>query len=99
MIGKKSEERQIVWWNLITFLLMTGFSFALINTEEGPLFYGIVAALFLCVGIFIKRAYVFIGILIVVLVLVFITRDGFFSNSSDENGGSFNFNFFINSNN
>ncbi|MBR4531156.1 hypothetical protein IKO70_01945 [bacterium] len=98
MIGKKSEERQIVWWNLITLLLMTVLSFVLINSEVGPLFYGIVAALFLCLGIFIKRTYVFLGILILVLVLVFVVKDGFFGTSADENSGSFNFNFFINSN-
>lgn len=98
MIGKKSEERRIVWWNLITLLLMTVLSFVLINSEVGPLFYGIVAALFLCLGIFIKRAYIFIGIMILVLVLVFIVKDGFFGTSADENSGSFNFNFFINSN-
>ena len=98
MIGKKSEERQLVWWNLIILLLMTVLSFVLINAEGGPLFYGLAAALFLCLGIFIKRTYVFLGILILVLVIVFIVKDGFFGTSADENGGSFNFNFFINSN-
>ena len=99
MIGKKSEERQIVWWNLIILLLMTVLSFVLINAESGPLFYGLAAALFLCLGIFIKRTYVFLGILIMVLVIVFVVKDGFFGTFADENGGSFNFNFFINSNN
>ena len=66
MIRKKSEKRQIIWWNLLTMLAMAGLSFALINTEEGALFYGLIAALFLCVGIFIKRAYVFLGIMILV---------------------------------
>ena len=98
MIGKKSEERPVVWWNLITLLLMMFLSFLLINAETGPLFYGFVAALFICLGVFIKRAYIFIGIMILVLVLVFIVKDGFFADSADENGGSFNFNFFINSN-
>jgi len=98
MIGKKSEKRQIVWWNLLTMLAMTVLSFVLINAETGPFFYGIAAALFLCVGILIKRAYVFIGIMILVMVLVFIIKDGFFGTFYDENGGSFNFNFFINSN-
>ena len=98
MIGKKSEERRIVWWNLITLLLMMFLSFLLVNAEVGPLFYGLVAALFICLGVFIKRAYIFIGIMILVLVLVFIVKDGFFADSADENGGSFNFNFFINSN-
>lgn len=98
MIRKKSEERQIIWWNLLTMLAMTGLSFALINAEGGAVFYGLAAALFLCVGIFIKRAYVFLGIMILVLVVVFITKDGFFGTDGDENGGSFNFNFFINSN-
>ncbi|MBO7126304.1 hypothetical protein J6W78_02015 [bacterium] len=98
MIGKKSEERQIVWWNLIILLLMTVLSFVLINAESGPLFYGLAAALFLCLGIFIKRTYVFLGILIMVLVIVFVVKDGFFGTFADENGGSFNFNFFINSN-
>ena len=32
------------------------------------------------------------------LGLVFVVKDGFFADSADENGGSFNFNFFINSN-
>ena len=98
MSGKKSEERRIVWWNLAILLLMTVLSFMLINAEAGPLFYGLAAALFLCLGIFIKRAYVFLGILILVLVLVFVVKDGFFADSAGENGGSFNFNFFINSN-
>ena len=98
MIGKKSEERRIVWWNLITLLLMMFLSFLLVNAEVGPLFYGLVAALFICLGVFIKRAYTFIGIMILALVLVFIVKDGFFADSADENGGSFNFNFFINSN-
>ncbi len=98
MIGKKSEKRQIIWWNLITLLLMTLLSFALINAEPGPLFYWITAALFLCLGMFIKRAYIFLGIMILVLVFVFIVKDGFFGISDDENGSSFNFNFFINSN-
>ena len=98
MIGKKSEERPIVWWNLITLLLMIVLSFLLINAEVGSLFYGLVAALFICLGVFIKRAYIVIGILILVLVLVFIVKDGFFADSADENGSSFNFNFFINSN-
>ena len=98
MIGKKSEERPVVWWNLITLLLMMFLSFLLINAETGPLFYGFVAALFICLGVFIKRAYIFIGIMSLVLVLVFIVKDGFFADSADENGGSFNFNFFINSN-
>ena len=98
MIGKKSEERQILWWNLIILLLMTVLSFVLINAESGPLFYGLAAALFLCLGIFIKRTYVFLGILIMVLVIVFVVKDGFFGTFADENGGSFNFNFFINSN-
>lgn len=98
MTGKKSEERRIVWWNLITLFLMMFLSFLLINAEAGPLFYWLAAALFLCLGIFIKRTYVFLGILILVLVLVFIVKDGFFADSAGENGGSFNFNFFINSN-
>lgn len=98
MIGKKSEERQIVWWNLIVLLLMTVLSFVLINAEAGPVFYVLAAALFLCLGIFIRRTYVFLGILILVLVLVFIVKDGFFGTSDAENGSSFNFNFFINSN-
>ena len=98
MIGKKSEERRIVWWNLIILLLMMFLSFLLVNAEVGPLFYGLVAALFICLGVFIKRAYIFIGIMILVLVLVFIVKDGFFADSADENGSSFNFNFFINSN-
>ena len=98
MTGKKSEERRIVWWNLIILLLMIVLSFLLINAEVEPLFYGLVAALFICLGVFIKRAYIFIGILILVLVLVFIVKDGFFADSADENGSSFNFNFFINRN-
>ena len=98
MIWKKSEERRIVWWNLITLLAMTGLSFALINAEEGIMFYAIISALFLCVGIFVKRPYVFLGIMIFVLVLIFIVRDGFTSSQADENGTGFNFNFFINSN-
>ena len=98
MTGKKSEERQIVWWNLIILFLMMVLSFVLINAEAGPLFYWLAAALFLCLGIFIKRTYVFLGILILVLVLVFVVKDGFFGTSDTENGGSFNFNFFINSN-
>ena len=99
MIRKKHEIRQIIWWNLLTMCAMIGLSFALVNAEAGAIFYGIAAALFLCVGIFIKRAYFFLGILILALVLVFIVKDGFLGDSSDENGGSFNFNFFINSNN
>ena len=98
MIGKKSEERQIVWWNLIVLLLMTVLSFVLINAEVGPVFYVLAASLFLCLGIFIKRTYVFLGILILVLVIVFIVKDGFFGDPADENGSSFNFDFFINSN-
>ena len=99
MIGKKSEKRQIVWWNLLTMLVMTWLSFSLVNTEGGFMFYGIIAALFLCVGILIKRAYVFLGIMILMLVFVFVVRDGFLGGSPDGNGSSFNFNFFINSNN
>lgn len=99
MIVKKSEKRQIVWWNLLTMIAMTGLSFALVNAEGSFLFYGIIAALFVCVGIFIKRAYVFIGIMILMLVFVFIVKDGFFGTFSDDAGGGFNFNFFINSNN
>lgn len=98
MILGKSEKRRVVWWNLITLLAMTGLSFALINVEEGFMFYAIISALFLCVGIFIKRPYLFLGIMIFVLVLVFIVRDGFLASSDDENGTGFNFNFFINSN-
>ena len=84
--------------NKTTYIFFIKRSFLLINAEAGPLFYGLAAALFLCLGIFIKRAYVFLGILILVLVLVFIVKDGFFADSAGENGGSFNFNFFINSN-
>ena len=98
MTGKKSEGRRIIWWNLIVLLLMTTLSFVLINAEAEPLFYGIVAALFLCLGIFIKRTYVFLGILIVVLSLVLIMQGDFFGIFSDGNFGGFNFNFFINSN-
>ena len=98
MIGKKSEERRIVWWNLAILLLMTVLSFMLVNAEAAPFCYWLAAALFLCLGIFIKRTYIFLGILILVLVLVFVVKDGFFADSVDENGGSFNFNFFINSN-
>lgn len=99
MIWKKSEERRIVWWNLLSLLAMTGLSFALINAEESFLFYALLSALFICVGIFIKRPYVFLGILIFVLVFVFIAKDGFFGIFSDGSGGGFNFDFFINSNN
>ena len=99
MIRKKSEERRIIWWNLLTLFAIIGFSFALINAEGGAFFYVIAAALFLCVGIFIKRTYFFLGILILTVVLVFIVKDGFLGDSADENGSSFNFNFFINSNN
>ena len=99
MIREKSEERRIFWWNLFSMFAMVGFSFALINAEGGSLFYVLVAALFLCTGVFIKRTYVFLGILILVLVLVFISKDGFFGNSADENGAVFDFHFFINSNN
>ena len=98
MIWKKSEERRIVWWNLLSLLAMTGLSFALINAEESFLFYALLSALFICVGIFIKRPYVFLGILIFVLVFVFIAKDGFFGIFS-EGGSGFNFDFFINSNN
>ena len=98
MIGKKNEKRQIVWWNLLSMLAMTWLSFMLVNAEGGFLFYGMIAALFICVGIFIKRAYVFFGIMILMLVFVFIVKDGFFGSFSGENGG-FDFNFFINSNN
>lgn len=94
---KKNEERQIVWWNLLTMLAMVGLSFALINAEGKALFYALIAALFLCVGIFIKRAYIFLGIMIFVLVLVFITKDGLFSSQDDENSSVFDFHFFINS--
>lgn len=98
MIGKKSEERQIVWWNIITMLTMIGLSFALINAEGDALFYGITIALFLCVGIFVKRPYAFFSIMIIVLVFV-IAKEALFSILFDESDAFFNFNFFINSNN
>mgnify|MGYP003371635591 CR=1 FL=1 len=98
MFGKKSEERRIVWWNLLAMTLMTVLSFALVNAEGEPFFFGLVAVLFLCVGVLIKRPYVFIGIMILTIVLVFIVKDGFFGILSDGNDNIFNFNFFINSN-
>ncbi|MBP5201419.1 hypothetical protein J6253_01645 [bacterium] len=97
MIRKESEERQIIWWNLITMLAMIGFSFALINAEEGTLFYVIAAVLFLCVGIFVKRPYVFFSIMLVVIVL-WAAKEALFSILLDETDTIFNFDFFINSN-
>ena len=98
MIGKKSEERRIVWWNIITMLTMVGLSFALINAEGDNLFYAITVALFLCVGIFVKRPYAFFSIMIIVLVFI-IAKEALFGILFDENSALFNFNFFINSNN
>ena len=98
MIWKRSGERRIIWWNLLTMFTVAGLSFALINTEEGLLFYVLISLLFLCVGIFVKRPYVFLGIMIFVLVFVFIVRDGFLGGSPDENGSSFHFDFFMNRN-
>lgn len=100
MTREKNGHRRILWWNFINLSVILTLSIVLLNADFNAqaVFYVTVSVLFLFSGIFIKRAYVFIGILIFALVFIFIAKDLIISSASEEENSGFNFNFFINSN-
>ncbi|MBO4699724.1 hypothetical protein J5690_08980 [bacterium] len=99
MTRENKGGRKIIWWNTIKLLIILVLSFVLLNSgfRDSRFFYATVSALFLFSGIFLKRAYIFLGILILTLAFIFIAKDVIIPNTSEDGNSTFDFNFFINS--
>lgn len=85
MISKKSGK--IIWLSIVNLLILFSVSIFVLNGAQGAALYSAVAALFFFSGVFLKRAYVFTGILVLVVVTAFIVQVDIFET----------INFFINS--
>ena len=88
MTQKKNRKRKICW-NTLNLLTITAISVFLLNkgTDSAAVLYALASSLFLFSGIFLKKTYTFLGIMIFILAFVFILKDS-----------AFNLDFFINSN-
>jgi len=82
----KSTDKP-VYWNIINLLILSAVSVFILNGAQNTALYAAVALLFFFSGIFLKRAYIFTGILILVAVTAFIVQGDIFESV----------NFFINS--
>ncbi len=98
MTQEKSKKRRVICWNIISLLILLAVSAFVLNGAQGVQLYSALALIFILSGIFLKRTYIFAGILIFVIVLVFTVKDSFGTNESGSENNSFNFNFFINGN-
>lgn len=86
-MAKKKNTKKPLLWNVINILILFAISVFILNGAEGSALYAAVAALFFFSGIFLKRAYIFAGILILVAVTAFVVQGDIFES----------INFFINS--
>ena len=79
-------------------LILFALSVFVLNGAQGIALYSATALIFIFSGILLKRPYIFLGILIFVLILLFTMKDfvGYDENGNKSNGLSFD--FFINSN-
>lgn len=86
---QKKNRKKIFLWNTINLLIIIVISIILLNNGAGDarILYTLVSSLFLFSGIFLKKTYTFLGIMIFILAFVFILEDS-----------AFNLDFFINSN-
>ena len=86
---QKKNSTEPACWKTVNWLILLLISIFLQSGVQGIELYAAVSLLFIFAGIFLKRTYIFWGILIFVFVLVFIVKDSFDSDY---------FNFFINNN-
>lgn len=86
---QKKNKKRIIFWNTLNLLIIILISIVLLNngTSNARILYTLASSLFLFSGIFLKKTYTFLGIMIFILAFVFILKDS-----------AFNLDFFINSN-
>lgn len=73
----KSTDKP-VYWNIINLLILSAVSVFILNGAQNAALYAAAALLFFFSGIFLKRAYIFTGILILVAVTAFIVQGDIF---------------------
>ena len=100
MTSEKNSKKRIIWWNSINLLIILILSITLLKSDFGDPFhfYGLVAAIFIFSGIFIKRTFVFWWILFLTMLCIFIAKDVIISDNPDDEGKIFDLKSFINSN-
>ena len=77
-MAKKKITAKPLYWNIIKLLILLAVSIFILNGAEGAALYSAVALLFFFSGIFLKRAYIFAGILILVAATAFIVQGDIF---------------------
>lgn len=93
---QKKNSKEPAHWKTINWLILLLISVFLLSGVQGIELYSAVSLLFIFAGIFLRRTYIFLGILIFVFVLVFTVKDSFGSSETDGGNSDFYLNFFIN---
>lgn len=77
-MAQTKNTRKPICWNIINLLILLSVSIFVLQGAKGAALYASLALLFFFSGIFLKKAYIFTGILILIAVTAFIVQGDIF---------------------